>query len=317
MIIADPKEKGYGFAKRIFDNVWRNDAREFGIDMAELRRTQFKDGEYKLKIDRNIRRKKCFYIHDPNKEPCKWFTDLNFVLEAMHSSSPSEINVVLPYMRFARQDRKDESRVSISAKAVSKMISLYADRGMTIDLHAPQIQGFFDIPFDDLRSHPVLANYLRDNYPSFLKNMAVVSPDIGGGKRLEIFQKRLAKDNETGLAIGYKERDKENHVNKITIMGNVKEKNCLVLDDIIDTGNTAVKTAEKLREEGARQIMLYGTHGLFTEGIERFGVFDRVLVSDTVYNQFQSRIEVVSMSDLFGEAIYRTIVGESLSSLFE
>jgi len=312
-IIADPKGEGYYFAKGIYEYL---KTKMIDVILVDIEKFIFKDNEFKVRIMDNIRRKKCFIIHDSNKNPCEWYTELNFILEAMTFSSPSEINVVLPYTRFARQDRKEASRVSVNSKALADMVSKYADRGMTVDLHAAQIQEFFDIPFDNLYSYPALIDFLEQNYREILGNLVIVSPDIGGAKRAESFVKRLARRGiKADIAIGFKTRERENIVGEIKIMGNVEGKNCLLVDDIIDTGGTMIKTAEVLKQKGARNVFAYVTHGLFTEGTEKFGIFDKVLVSDTL--NCDGNFEVVSLIRIFGEAIYRTVMGKSLSVLFD
>ncbi len=320
MIVADSNGKGFKFANGVYEYVQGKGRRGFYIGLSDIERTNFKDGEYKLRVSENIRRKIVFYVHDPNKEGCQWVTDLLFTLEAMRFSSPAEINVVFPYMKFARQERKDESRVSVSVKAIADVVTMYADRGMTIDLHAPQIREYFKIPFDNLGSFPVLIGYLRKEHKSLLENLVIVSPDAGGAKRAGALQKRLASGGvDADMAICYKKKEKDGVVNEINVMGEVRGKDCLIVDDIIDTGGTLVACGRALKEEkyGARKIFAYGTHGLFTEGIEKFRDFDRVIASDSVRNGNWEGLETVSVVDLFGEAIYRTIVGESLSSLFD
>ena len=248
-IIADSKGKGFYFAKGVYNYLKSKEGNGFSVFLVDIERTVFRDGEVKLRIADNIRNRKCFLIHDSNKHPYEWFTELVFKLEAMGFSSPKEINAVLPYMRFARQDRKDESRVSVNAKALADVISLYADRGMTVDLHTPQIQEYFSIPFDNLYSLTSLLNYLQKNHPDFLQDLVVVSPDLGGGKRADYLVKRLAERGiKSEVAFGHKRREKANEVGEVVIIGEVNGKNCLIVDDIIDTGNTMIKTAEKLRE---------------------------------------------------------------------
>ncbi len=316
-IIASSKGKGFNFAKGVYNYLKAKEGKDFSVFLVDIERTVFKDGEIKIKITENIRNKKCFLIHDSNKEPYEWFTELVFKLEAMGFSSPNEVNLVLPYTRFARQDRKDESRVSVNAKALADIISLYADRGMTVDLHTPQIQEYFSIPFDNLYSLTSLLNYLHRKHPEFLQNLVIVSPDLGGGKRADYFVKKLAERGiRAEVAFGHKTREKNNEVEKVVIIGDTAGKNCLIIDDIIDTGNTMIKTAEKLKENGANKIFCYGTHGLFTDGLEKFCVFDKVFVSDTLKAPESEKIEVVSLINLFGEAIYRTAMGQSLSVLF-
>lgn len=316
-LIADSKSLGYNFAKGIYDYLKRKESKVFSVSLIDMEKKSFKDGEFKIKIAENIRGKRCFIMHDSNKNPSDWFTELIFVLEATTFSSPEEINIVLPYTRFARQERKDESRVSVNAKALADAVSLYADRGMTVDLHAPQMQEYFSIPFDNLYSLISLINSLQKNHLDFLKELVIVSPDLGGGKRADYFVKKLKERGiEAGVAFGHKTRERDNEVAKIVIIGDVKDKNCLIVDDIIDTGNTMIKTAEKLKENGAKKIFAYGTHGLFTEGIEKFKIFDKVFVSDTLTAPKAENIEVISLIKLFGEAIYRTATGQSLSVLF-
>ncbi len=317
VIIADSKGKNYAFAKQIYEYVKRKEKRDFDVRITDIERVNFKDKEFKLKIKDNIRRRKCFLIHDSNKAPCQWFTELVFALEAMTFSDPSEITVVLPYTKFARQERKDESRVSVNAKVLADAISLYATRGMTVDLHNPAMQSYFDIPFDNLYSFPTLINYLKEKHPDILENLVIVSPDMGGAKRAEALVKRLIqKGINAEVALSHKHREKENEVSKLVIIGDVGGKNCLIIDDMIDTGNTMIKTAEELRKKHAKAVFAYGTHGLFTEGTDKFSVFDKVFTSNTFCQIPSSKVEVVSMVPLFGEAIYRTIMGESLSVLF-
>jgi len=318
VIIADFEGKGYGFARGIYEYLKSKEGKKFFVRLINIEKTRFKDGEFKVKIKENIRRAKCFLVQDSNKEPCEWLTELLFSLEAMSFSSPEEVNVVLPYTRFARQDRKDESRVSVNAKMLADVLSLYSTRGMTVDLHTPQMQEYFKIPFDNLYSFPSLINYLKKKHPEILHDLVVVSPDLGGGKRAEDFVKKLLSNGiRAEVAFGHKTRKKENEVTKTVVIGDVRGKNCLIIDDIIDTGNTMIKTAEALKEKNAEKIFTYGTHGLFTEGVEKFKIFDKVMVSDTLKNPQANNFEIVSLVNLFGEAIYRTILGQSLSVLFD
>lgn len=317
-IIADPEGEGYYFAKGVYDYLKSKEGEEFSVCLIDLEVKNFKDGEFKVRVAENIRGKRCFLIHDSNKEPSRWFVELSFVLDAIKFSSSSELVVVFPYTRFARQDRKDESRVGVNAKVLADMISNYATRGMTVDLHVPQMQSYFKIPFDNLYSSPSLINYLIKNHKDMLKDLVIVSPDLGGGGRAESLVKRLAeKGIQTEVAFGHKTREKANEVAKSIIIGDVENKNCLIIDDMIDTGGTMIKTAESLKNKGAKKVFCYATHGMFNAGFEGFEVFDKVLVSDTLKQEENEKLEIVSLVNLFGEAIYRTIVGESLSVLFD
>jgi len=318
MIIADSESQNYGFVKQVYEYLLRKEERDFVVRLVDLEKTLFKDKEFKIKIKDNIRRRKCVFIHDSNKVPCEWFTELVFALEAMRFSSPSEINVIFPYTKFTRQDIKSESRISVSAKALADVVSLYATRGMTVDLHNPAMQEYFSIPFDNLYSFPVLINHVLEKHQGNLEDLVIVSPDLGGGKRAESLVKRFTKKGiKASVAFGHKTRQKDNDVEKVLIIGDVKNKDCLIVDDIIDTGNTIVKTYEALKTNEARKVYCYGTHGLFSDGIEKFKDIEEVMVSNTLYCRQAKNIELISLTDLFGEAIYRTVKGKSLSSLFD
>jgi len=322
VIIADPSTKGYSFARGVYEDVATRARKDFEVQFVGLERTVFQDGEFKLKIAKNVRGQRAYIIHDPNKEASQWMADLVFSLQAATNSSPSMVSVVLPYMRFARQDRKDESRVAVNAKAVCDVMAMYAQNAMSIDLHAPQIQEYpqSTFPFDNLSSAPVLARHLEKRHGDLLENLALVSPDLSGGKRLETYEKALLKRGyKPRIALGHKRGDRSvQEVDEVVIIGKVGGRDCLIVDDIIDTGNTMVETQKSLREKGAKSVWAYGTFGLFTRGLERFREFDGLMVSDALEIGSRGKnTETISLVDLFGEAIYRSHIGESLSSLFE
>jgi len=293
------------------------------VQLVDIEIKKFRDKEIKVKIKNNVREKICFYIHDCSLEPNDWFLQLAFINYALKNSSAGKIIDVIPYLYFSRQDRKDESRVAINARVVADVISLYADRIITCDLHSPQIQGFYSIPLDNLYSFPyAIDQMLKDDETKqeLVDGLAIMSPDAGGVKRAEAFLKRLSKkiNKEIGLVIGYKQRPKEGEISDYRILGNVEEKNVLIVDDIIDSGNTLINAAEELRKNGARKIFAYATHGLFTEGYEKLKEFDKIFVSNTKPQKNKGEnIKIVDLTDLFAEAIYRISVGESLSSMFD
>jgi ribose-phosphate pyrophosphokinase len=321
VIAADPSEKGYNFARGVYEFIRNKEERKFSLDFADIRKTTFKDGEFKLKIVRNIREHRVYLIHDPNMEANKYLSNLWLTLQGAASSSPSKMTVVLPYMRYSRQDRKDESRVSVNAKAICDVMAMYAQGAISIDLHAPQIQEYppSNFSFDNLSSAPVVAEHLERNHKSLLEKLTLVSPDLGGGKRLEIYEKALVKKKHNPhLALGHKKGNrKRQEVEEVIIIGDVEGRDCLIIDDIIDTGSTMVQTEKKLRKKGAKSVWAYGTFGLFTSGIEMFKDFDGLMTSDVMNTKNHKTLEVISLVGLFGEAIYRSHVGESLSSLFE
>lgn len=317
VILADAEGKGYDFAKGIDSYIRSKRERNFPVYLTPFSTTRFKDGEFKIRLSSNVREKECFLIYDPNQHPERWLAFLVPALSAIKYSSPLSITIIFPYLRFSRQDRKDESRVNVTAADIASMVEPYIDRGVTVDLHSPQIQSFYRKPFDNLYSFPTLMHHLKNKHPALLEDIVIVSPDAGGAKRAEAVVKRLTQQGiEAALVVGYKTRRKANEVEKVEITGNVEAKNCLLIDDIIDTGDTMEKTGRTLREKGAKKLIVYGTHGLFTEGIQKFSIFDRVMVSDTLKHTMLENLEVVSLIDLFGEAIYRTVMGQSLSALF-
>ena len=320
IIIADPAGKGYRFAEGIYNYLVNKEGRQFPVKMNHLLRKTFKDKEFKVMVAENVRQASCFYIQDSNKEPADWFTEMLFALDALKFSSPEEgqLSIVMPYMKFSRQDRKSESRVSVNAKVVAQAVSSYAKRGIVVDLHAPQIQSFFSIPVDNLYSLPTFVDYLMKYRPEILENLTIVAPDAGAAKRVASLVKRLnQKGINADMAIGHKTKEVDNKVEKVEIIGNVNGKNCLLLDDMMDTCNTIVMAGAECRKRGAKAVYAYATHGLFTEGTEKLSIFDKVFTSDTLWHEPAPHVETVSLVGLFGEAIYRTVVGQSLSDLFD
>lgn len=313
MIIANPEGKAWDFAVSILNKLNEKDKK---YHLNEIHVKRFRDGEVKVKIKDNIRRKNCFFIHDSSLIPAEWLTQLIFANETMKNSSADEIINVLPYMKFSRQDRKDESRVSINAKAVADVISLYADRVLTLDAHFTQIQGFYRIPLDNLYSSNVLLDYLSAKHKDFLNNLIIMSPDAGGASRAKAFANKLGVKD---IVVGYKYRKSEGEVSEFKIIGEVQDKDVLIVDDIVDSGNTLIEATKKLKEEGARKVYSYCTHGVFSENArEKISkVLDLMIVSDSIYQPKYEKIEVIPLADFFAEAIYRTNEGKSLSALFE
>ncbi|MBS3074667.1 ribose-phosphate diphosphokinase [Candidatus Pacearchaeota archaeon] len=319
-IIADPNGRGYSFAKGIYNNISERPGRDFDIKLIDMEVKKFKDGEFKVRIKDNIRGRRCCFIHDSNNNPADWYVQLEFAIQAMRFSSKNEVNVIIPYTRFARQDRKDESRVSVNMKALAKMISQYADRIMTVDLHNSTTSSFFEIPCDELSSAPSVVDYIVKNHKEILNNLIIVSPDAGGAKRAVDFSERFERYGfKPEVAIGYKTRKEAGKVEEVRIIGEVEDKNCLIVDDIIDSGGTLLMTLEELKRRGAKNVSAYGTHGIFSKGTKALSGFDKIFVSDTlnVEKNGDLNIEIISLVSLFGEAIYRDITGQSLSVLFD
>jgi len=316
VLIADLTGKGKDFALAVYNKLKEKNP---NFELNEIQIKTFRDNEVKVKIKDNVRRKNCFFLHDSNKNPASWFLELAFVNEALHNSSAAEINDILPYLKFSRQDRKDESRVAVNSKVVANVVSKYASRIITADVHLPQIMCFYDIPTDNLYSFTTVAFYLKEKHSDFLKNLAVVSPDAGGADRAKAFRKKLRKLGiDCALVVGSKERPEEGEVGELMVSEGIKGKNVLIVDDIIDSGNSLIKLSKRLREKEVNKIYAYCTHALFTEGVEKItNEVDLMLVSDTLLVPKHEKIEVVSLADLFAEAIYRIEKGLSLSELFE
>lgn len=285
---------------------------ELGIALGKTECFDFSDGEIFFKFCKNIRGREVFLIQ-PTFAPAENLMELLIMLDAAKRASARQVTAVIPYFGYARQDRKDQPRVSISAKMVANLITKAgADRVLTMDLHSPQIQGFFDIPFDHLYSAPVLCDYFRSK-----ENLTVVSPDIGGVKLARAYAKRLGAD----LAIIDKRRPAANKSEVMNIIGAVKGKNILIIDDLIDTAGTITKGAVALKENGAEDIFVACTHPVFSgDAIERIekSPIKSVTVTDTIPMRHTSgKIEVATVAKLFGEAIRRIYNSESISVLFD
>jgi len=274
----------------------------------------FSDGEIWVKYNDNIRGSDVYIIQSTNP-PAENLMELLILLDAAKRSSARRVTAVIPYFGYARQDRKDQPRVSISAKLVANLITTAgADRVIAMDLHTPQIQGFFDIPFDHLYASRVLIKYIQDMK---MENLAVVSPDVGGIKIARAYAKRLEAD----LVLIDKRRPKANVAEVMNIIGDVKDKNILIIDDLIDTAGTFTNAVKVLEEAGAKKIYGACTHPILSgqsyEKIESCGV-TKLLVTDTVpLRRSSSKIEVISVAGVFGEAIKRTNLNQSISSLFD
>jgi ribose-phosphate pyrophosphokinase len=324
VLMADPESNAWNFAKKISDYI--ADVKEEKIYLGEIIRKEFNNGEIKLKSNINIRKKDVYFLHDSKKKPQEWWVDLLLFKDLALNSSAENLIFVLPNMLYSRQDRKDEPHVPISARALANSISPGLKRIITMDLHAPQIQGFYpaNVPLDNLYSFPEVVPYLEENHSSSLENLVVVSPDMGGADRVKSFLKRLRKSGGESLvkqdysfALMHKTREEPGKIGSMELIGDVQGKNALIVDDIIDSGGTACEASNLLRKKGAKKIMIYGTHGLFTGGTENLlEKFDSVMTSNTYYRE-NDGIEVIDVTPTFAEAIYRAQKGLSISKLFD
>ena len=283
------------------------------LGLIELKR--FSDGEIWVKFLENIRGSDVFIVQSTNP-PAENLLELLIMVDAAKRASAQRITAVIPYFGYSRQDRKDQPRVSITAKLVANLITVAgADRVITMDLHAAQIQGFFDIPFDHLYGSSIFSGLFNN----IKENLVVVSPDVGGIKIARSYAKRL----NASLVVIDKRRPKQNLAEVVQIIGSVRDKDILIVDDLIDTGGTFVGAIDALKKEGAQNIYGAVTHPLFSgPAIERIrnSQITNLLVSDTINfrgSENMDKITVISAADIFAEAILRTHDNESISSLFD
>ena len=280
---------------------------------------RFADGEIYIEINENIRGNSIFIIQSISYPANDNLMELLLCIDALKRSSAKNITAVIPYFGYARQDRKVVPRTSISAKLVSNLITKAgADRVVTVDLHAGQIQGFFDIPVDNLFSTPIFSRHIKKNINK--KNLICVAPDVGGVERA----RALGKILNVGLAIIDKRRPTPGKSQVMNVIGNVKSKTCLIVDDIIDSGGTIVNAAKALKERGAKEVHVYVTHGVLSgESVEKIkkSHIKNLVVTDTIDNDAKVKnaknIHVLTISNLIGEAIKRISNSTSVSDLFK
>ena len=280
---------------------------------------RFADGEIYVEINENIRGNSIFVIQSISTPANDNLMELLICIDALRRSSAKNITAVIPYFGYARQDRKVVPRTAISAKLVSNLITnAGAHRIVTVDLHAGQIQGFFDLPVDNLFSTPIFSKHIKKYISN--KNIICVAPDVGGVERARALGQKL----NVGLAIVDKRRPAPGKSQVMNIIGNVKGKNCLLVDDIIDSGGTIVNAAKALKEKGAKDVYVYVTHGVLSgNAVEQINnsKIKKLILTDTIDNSNKikksSKIVVLSISNLMAEAIKRISNSTSVSDLFK
>ena len=280
---------------------------------------KFSDGEIYVEINENIRGNSIFIIQSISSPANDNLMELLLVIDALKRSSAKNITAVIPYFGYARQDRKVVPRTSISAKLVSNLITKAgADRVVTVDLHAGQIQGFFDIPVDNLFATPIFARHIKRKIKS--KKIICVAPDVGGTERA----KALGKLLNVGLAIVDKRRPKPGQSQVMNVIGDVKNQTCIIVDDIIDSGGTITNAAKALKARGAKEVYVYITHGVLSgDAVRKIkkSVIKNLVITDTIDNHEKTKnvknIEVLPISGLMGEAIKRISNSTSVSDLFK
>lgn len=293
-------------------------AKNLNLPLGKAMVGRFSDGEVNVEIHENVRAKDVFVLQSTCAPTNDNLMELMVMVDALKRSSAGRITAAVPYFGYARQDRRPRSgRVAISAKVVANMLEAAGvDRVLTMDLHADQIQGFFDIPVDNIYASPIL---LADLYKQNLENVQVVSPDVGGVVRARAFAKRLDVD----LAIIDKRRPRANVAEVMNVIGDVDGRTAVIMDDMVDTANTLCKAAQALKERGASKVMAYCTHPVLSGGaVQRIdaSMLDEVVVIDTIplnRDALKSpKIRQLSCAPLLAETMIRISNGESVSSLF-
>lgn len=288
-----------------------------GIHRGQIHMTRFADGEVYLQLLENVRGADVFVVQPTCKPVDEHLMELLLMIDALKRASARRITTVIPYYGYARQDRKDKPRVAISAKLVADLLTTAgAHRALVVDLHAPQIQGYFNIPVDHLFASPVLVDYFKK---MALPDLTVVSPDAGGVERARF----VAKKMDAQLAIVDKRRTEMNVAEVMHVIGDVEGRNCLIIDDIIDTAGTLVKTAEALKKAGAQKVFATASHAVFSPpAIERISksVIDQVVVTNTIPTNDEvakePKIKVLSIAGLVARAIQSIHEETSVSTLF-
>ncbi len=288
------------------------------MPLGEAKIEQFPDGEKIVKCEDDVRGKDCFIVQSGCEPVDANLVELLIFLDCLKRASASRVTAVIPYFCYARQDRKDEGRVPITAKLVANLITTAgADRVLAMDLHAAQLQGFFDIPVDHLFAEPVLTGYFKSKK---IENLTIVSPDVGNLKRAARYVEHLNGE----LAIIHKRRVNDKKVQCGEIIGTVKGRNILMCDDMISTAATMCTAAEILKEHGANKIFVGATHGIFSErAVEDIAgsPIDEVVVTDTIPQKANVKklknLKVLTVSEILGEAIKRIHKNESISAMFQ
>ena len=294
--------------------------RYLGIPLGRANTTRFPDGEFNFHIGENVRGSDVFIVQPTCPPSDRNLMELLIMIDTFVRASAERVTAVIPYFGYARSDKKDRPRVPIAAKLVANLLTTAgAQRILTIDLHASQIQGFFDIPVDHLYAAPIVVDYFKTNP---IENLIVVAPDTGGAERARAYAKRL----DAGLALCDKRRERANEADVMNIVGDVRGKNCLIIDDMCDTGGTICKVAEALHKAGANEISACFTHGVFSgQAVENISgsYLKKVIVTNTIPIRDNGmplvnggKIEVLSVAKLLASAIKSIHDETSVSSLF-
>lgn len=303
------------FAGRATSELGEKIAKAYGLPLGKSSVVEFSDHEFQPCFEDSIRGHHVFLVQSI-VPPTDNLMELLLMIDAAKRASAHKIIAVIPYFGWARQDRKDQPRVSIGAKLVANLLTAAGvNRIVTLDLHADQIQGFFDIPVDALYASTLFIDHIQKMN---IENLLIAAPDLGASKRASAYAKRLGCD----LAICHKHRPRANVVDSMTLIGDVKGKNVILVDDIIDTAGTIVKAGQLMMDNGAKSVRAFATHAVCSgPAMERLdnSVFEEVVVTDSIPlpANASKKIKVVSTASLFAEVIHRVESYESISSLFK
>lgn len=294
-------------------------AEKLGIELGKVNVTRFDDGEININIEESIRGDEVYIVQSTSYPGNEYLIELLIMIDALKRASAKEINVVIPYYGYARQDRKAKAREPITAKLVANMLEATgADRVLALDLHAAQLQGYFDIPVDHLLGVPLLASYILD-YDFNGEELVIVAPHHGAISRARM----MAEFLDVPLAIVDRRGTKGNAVEKVSVIGEVEDKVCIIVDDIIDTANTILIATKSLTQEGAKKVFAAATHGVFSDqSIEKIkqANIEKIFVTDSIYIPIEKQINKlvqVTVSELIADAIERIFYNESVSPLFK
>lgn len=322
-VMTEPKLIAGNANKSLAQSIARRMSmhRGMSVDLLNARIERFNDGEVYVEVYDNVRGEDMFVIQPTSNPANDHLMELLIITDALRRSSAQRITAVIPYFGYARQDRRARARTPISAKLVANLLTeAGVERVLTMDLHAAQIQGFFDIPVDNLYAAPVFAMDVAHHFQGRLENVTIVSPDVGGVARARELAKRLG----CALAIVDKRREKAGEIAEMTVIGEVEGQICIMVDDICDTAGTLVKASDLLLEKGASEVHAYITHGVLSgPAIERVtkSQMKSLVITDTIEPSAEVRaahnIRIVPTAPIFAQAILNIWTGNSVSSLFE
>jgi len=301
------------FSCRASRHLAQRIADELGIELGKSSVTEFSDGEFQPCFDESVRGNMVFIVQSTNP-PADNFFELLLMIDAAKRASAYKVIAVIRYFGFARQDRKDRPRVSIGSKLSADLLGTAGvDRVITMDLHADQIQGFFDVPVDHLFGSAIFAPYIENLK---LENLTVSAPDMGGSKRANAYSRHLQSE----MVLCYKLRKKPNVVEEMSIIGEVEDRNVVIIDDMIDTGGTLVLAAQKMKEKGARSIRAFATHPILSgnavERIDQSPISELVVTDSVPFANNSDKIKVLSIAGIFARTIQAVNFNQSISTNF-